>query len=127
MHKIKLLGLIGLLWIFFGTQVFAIEDGKYNCAIVAVSLNNLTKKLPEKEWTKVTFVKKGQKLTDESGAVFSYLVTSQNVDVYKNKDFMIGVPADDVGSDVFNMNFKANDKDIIYDCKCYKVNENKDK
>jgi len=125
MNKIKLLGLVGLVGAFIVTQAFAIEDGKYNCAIVAVSLNNLTKKLPEKEWQKVTFVKKGQKLTDESGAVFSYLLTSKNVDVYKNKDFMIGLPADNVGSDVFNMNFKANNKDIIYDGKCYKVNKDK--
>ena len=126
LKRIKKIGLVGLvLGAFVGTQAFGIEDGKYNCAIVAVSLNNLTKKLPEKEWSSVVFVKKGQKLTDESGAVFSYLVTSQNVDVYKNKDFMIGVPGNDVGSDVFNMNFKANDKDVIYDGKCYKVDEDK--
>ena len=125
MNKIKLLGLIGLLGTFFGSQAFAIEDGKYNCAMIAVSLNKLTKKLPRDKWGSVVFVKKGQKLTDQSGAVFKYLITSQNVDVYKNKDFMIGVPADDVGSNVFNLNFKANDKDIIYDGKCYKVDKYK--
>ena len=100
------------------TSSQALEDGNYNCIVTALSYKNLTKKLPKKDWQKLSFTKKGQVISDGSGEKFSYLITSKHVDIYKDKKLIIAVPGYDVGTKMFNMNFEL--KDIIYKCVCLK-------
>ncbi len=118
--KIKKLGLVGLIGAFIGVPAFALEDGNYNCVVTSMTYNNLTKKLPKKDWQKLSFTKKDQKITDTGGEVFTYLITSKNIDIYKNKNFLIAVPGDDVGTELFNLNFEDKD-DVIYHGTCLKI------
>ena len=81
-------------------------------------------KLPKKDWQKLSFTKKDQKITDTGGEVFTYLITSKNIDIYKNKNFLIAVPGNDVDNELFNLNFE--DKDgVIYRGTCLKIKKQK--
>lgn len=111
-----------LMVVGLGTSAFALENGKYNCVVNALSYNGLTKKLPEDKWQKLSFTKKGQEIVDAGGEVFKYIVSSNdgNVDIYKNKKFLVAVPGYDVGKKMFRMNFEDKSK-MIYNCECLRI------
>ena len=118
---LKKIGLIGIMVAGLVTSSQALEDGNYKCIITALSYKNLTKKLPKKDWQVIDFTKKGQVITDKSGEKFSYYISSNDVDIYKNKNFMIAVPGWDVNNNMFNMNFESTQKDsVIYNGHCIK-------